>query len=75
MEDLTNYIFKGRHAEVMQNRKQWFENFGKLFTAFWYVPAGHAPTVDEAIARLTSLQEKGATSFAFDFKTRFPKPA
>ena len=75
MDDLTNYIFKGRHAEVMRNRKAWFENFGKPYTAFWYVSVGHIPTVEEAIERLNHLQEKGPTSFAFDFKTKFPKPA
>ena len=74
MDDLTNYIFKGRHAEVMRNRKAWFENFGKPYTAFWYVRAGHVPTVTEAIERLTHLQDNGPSAFAFDFKTRFPKP-
>jgi hypothetical protein len=73
-EDLSEFIFKGRHAEVLRQRKEWFVNFGKPYTAFWYVPAGHSPSVQEAIQRLTFLQENGPTSFAFDFKTRFPKP-
>jgi hypothetical protein len=75
IEHLLVFVFKGRHAEVLRNRKAWFENFGKPFTAFWYVPAGHTPTVDEAVARLDHLQKNGPTEFAFDFKTRFPRPA
>jgi hypothetical protein len=74
MEDLQTYIYKGRHAEVLRNRKEWFVNFGKPYTAFWYVPAGQYPTVDEAITRLTFLQENGPSEYAFDFKTRFPAP-
>jgi hypothetical protein len=74
MEDLIAFVFKGRHAEVLRDRKEWFVNFGKPFTAFWYVPSGHIPTVEEAIERLTFLQENGPSEFAFDFKTRFPVP-
>jgi len=74
-EDLQEYLFKGRHAEVLRNRKEWFVNFGKPYTAFWYVPAGHIPSVEEAIERLEFLQKNGPSAYVFDFKTRFPKPA
>jgi heme-degrading monooxygenase HmoA len=75
MEDLQNFIFKGKHAEALRNRKQWFVNFGKPYTAFWYVPAGQVPTVEEAIERLTYLQNNGASAYAFDFKNQFAAPA
>ena len=74
MEDLRAFMYSGRHAEVMRQRKEWFVNFGKPYTAFWYVPAGHAPTVEEAIERLRHLQQHGPTPYAFDFKSRFAPP-
>jgi len=74
LEHLQEFIFKGRHAEVLRNRKEWFVNFGKPYTAFWYIRIGHVPTVGEAIERLDFLQKNGPSEYAFDFKTRFPKP-
>lgn len=75
LDDLISYVYRGRHAEVMRQRRDWFVNFGKPYTALWYVPAGSFPTVEEAKERLQSLQDVGATEFAFDFKTRFPAPS
>lgn len=74
LEDLVRFVYRGRHAEVLRSKRDWFVNFGKPFTTLWYVPAGKFPTVEEAIERLQSLQEQGPTPFAFDFKTRFPEP-
>ena len=39
--------------------------------ALWWVPAGHRPTIDEAIARLEHLRRHGPTPEAFTFRTRF----
>ena len=74
LEDLVRFVYRGRHAEVLRSKRDWFVNFGKPFTTLWYIPAGKFPTVEEAIERLQSLQEQGPTPFAFDFKTRFPEP-
>jgi hypothetical protein len=74
LDDLLNFVYHGRHAEVLRSRRDWFVNFGRPFTAMWYIPAGHIPTVEEAMHRLEMLQLNGPTSFAFDFKTKFPKP-
>lgn len=74
LDDLLSFVYRGRHAEVLKNRRDWFVNFGRPFTAMWYIPAGTIPTVAEAKERLQSLQDNGPTSFAFDFKTRFPHP-
>jgi len=74
MEDLRAFMYSGRHAEVMRRRKEWFVNFGQPYTAFWYVVAGHEPTVAEAIARLRHLQQHGPTPYAFDFKSSFAPP-
>jgi heme-degrading monooxygenase HmoA len=75
LEHLIKFVYKGRHAEVLRKRREWFVDFGKPFTTLWYIPAGHVPTVEEAMERLRSLQENGPTPFAFDFKTKFPAPS
>ena len=38
------------------------------------LPAGHIPTVDEAMIRLDQLRAHGPTPEAFTFKQRFPPP-
>jgi hypothetical protein len=40
----------------------------------WWVPAGHHPTVDEAMDRLELLRANGPTADAFTFATPFPPP-
>jgi len=35
----------------------------------WWVPAGHRPSVEEAVARLDHLKEYGTSDYAFDWHT------
>ncbi|MGH7497550.1 MAG: DUF3291 domain-containing protein [Gemmatimonadales bacterium] len=37
----------------------------------WWVPAGHRPTVGEAVGRLAHLEQHGPTAFAFSFASPF----
>jgi len=75
LEDLIQYVYRGRHAEVLRSRRDWFVNLGKPYTALWYIRAGKIPTVEAAKERLQSLQDHGPTAFAFDFKTKFSAPS
>ncbi len=43
--------------------------------ALWWVRAGHAPEVDEAVDRLERLRREGPGPRAFTFKRRYPPPA
>lgn len=72
LESLKNFTYKTAHAEVMRQRKKWFEHFGKPYMVLWWIPAGHHPTVEEARTKLELLQEKGPTQEAFNFKNNFP---
>jgi hypothetical protein len=69
LEHLKQFVYYGRHAEVLRQKRDWFVNFGKPYTALWHVPAGTYPTVGDAVKRLQSLDENGPTEYAFDFKT------
>jgi hypothetical protein len=68
-EALRHYVFKTAHAEMLRQRQSWFERFAGVYTALWWVPAGHIPGIDEAKKRLAHLDAHGPTQFAFTFKT------
>ena len=72
VEALKNYVYRSAHAELLQQRKEWFEKFAGASVALWWVPRGHIPGVDEARKRLAYLEAHGPTQFAFTFKTVFP---
>lgn len=69
--DLREYVYKSAHTGVMKDRKKWFEHFGQPYYALWNIPAGYIPSVDEAVKRLTYLQQNGPSAYAFDFKNIF----
>jgi len=72
LDDLRRYVYRTAHAEMLRNRREWFETLEAAFVALWWVPAGHHPSVDEAKKRLDHLQRNGPTAFAFSFRTPFP---
>ena len=71
LETLKDYVYKSAHAEIMRNRRQWFEKMDEVFTVLWWIPAGTIPTVEEAKARLESLRQHGETPYAFSFRRSF----
>jgi ketosteroid isomerase-like protein len=73
-EALHAFVYRTRHAEVMRHRREWFEHSDQPFVVLWWVPAGHRPTVGEAVARLEQLRREGPTPAAFTFQDRFPAP-
>jgi len=68
VEHLKDFVYKSAHTGVMKDRKKWFDNFGLPYYVIWNVPAGYLPSLDEAVERLTGLQQNGPTDYAFDFK-------
>ncbi|HWW60983.1 MAG TPA: DUF3291 domain-containing protein, partial [Thermoanaerobaculia bacterium] len=45
VDALKTYVYKTAHAELMRDRRSWFEHFGGSYVALWWVPAGHIPGV------------------------------
>ena len=74
LEALGAYVYRGDHAQVMKQRRRWFEHMREVYAALWWVPAGHLPTVAEAEERLRCLRAHGPTPFAFTFKQPFAAP-
>ena len=71
VDHLKAYVYRTAHAQLLQSRRQWFEQFEKPFVALWWVAAGHVPTIDEAKERLAMLQERGPSPLAFDLRNAF----
>ena len=70
-DSLRSYVFRSAHAAVMRRRREWFERFQGVYLALWWVPAGHHPTVAEAVSRLAHLEAHGPTAHAFSFQQPF----
>jgi heme-degrading monooxygenase HmoA len=71
LDSLRAYVYRTDHAAVMRRRREWFERLDRIFVALWWVPAGHRPSVAEAVARLAHLEQHGPSAFAFSFGEPF----
>lgn len=74
LADLSTFVYKSRHRQVLQQRHQWFQRFDGPYLALWWVPSGHIPCVEEAKERLAYLRAHGETPYAFSLKKPFPAP-
>lgn len=70
-EALHTYTYKTVHAQFIKNRKEWFERLSTPHMVLWWIPAGHIPTVEEALEKLAVFEDKGATAEAFTFSKLF----
>lgn len=74
VQALADFVFSGRHLEIMRQRRQWFHNVAEATTALWWVPGGHRPSTAEAEDRVRMLRREGPSPAAFTFRTTFPAP-
>lgn len=74
VESLHKYVYGSAHVEIMRRRREWFERMPEAFFVLWWVPAGHRPSIAEAIAKLDVLRARGPTAEAFTFRQPFPPP-
>jgi hypothetical protein len=65
VETLENFVFNTVHRQFYARRQEWFEVLGEMHFVMWWVPEGHRPTLDEALARLEHLKRRGASDHAF----------
>ena len=75
VEELSDYVFKSLHVEIMKRRREWFERVPEITTVLWWVPQGHQPDEHEALQKLQTLRTLGPSAQAFGFKQPFPQPA
>ena len=64
-ESLSTFVYKTLHVKFMDRKNEWFEVLDNKHFVMWWVPEGHTPTLDEALARLAHLQDNGDSDHAF----------
>ena len=74
VDSLNVYVYKTAHVEIMRRRDEWFERMREQFLVLWWVPAGHRPGIEEAVAKLELVRAVGPTADAFTFRKAFPPP-
>ena len=67
VEALERFVYQTVHKRFYGRRAEWFEHFEDAYVVMWWVPAGHLPSVDEAVDRLKHLQRHGPSEHAFDW--------
>lgn len=65
VESLDRYVWGTVHRQFYERRAEWFEVFEAQHFAMWWVPQGHIPTKEEALARVAHLQKNGPSDHAF----------
>lgn len=74
IEQLEHFVFKTVHTDFLKRRREWFQNYGKMHTAMWWVQAGNIPSLQEALEKLEYIQNNGPSESAFNFKQKFSAP-
>jgi Domain of unknown function (DUF3291) len=74
IETLETFVYKTFHTDFLKRRREWFQIYGKAYTAMWWINDGEFPSLEEAVAKLDFLQKNGASQTVFDFRTKFDKP-
>ena len=75
IEALRAFTYTTAHTAVLRRRAEWFERLAEAHLVLWWVPAGHLPSVNEAIERLERLRRDGPTPAAFTFRAPFAADA
>jgi hypothetical protein len=72
LEALEAFVYRSEHTPYLRRRREWFNRMEEAMLALWWVPAGHIPSIEEAVARLEHLRAHGPTEQAFTFRQRVP---
>ncbi|WP_353946841.1 DUF3291 domain-containing protein [Streptomyces sp. HUAS MG91] len=70
-EALWDFTYRSGHLEVLRRRREWFARHVEAHLVLWWIPAGHVPSVDEALARLAALRADGPSPRAFTFSSSY----
>ena len=68
-ESLERYVWQTVHKRFYGRRHEWFDKFEGPYFVMWWVPAGHRPSIQEAIERLDHLKHHGPTDHAFGWES------
>lgn len=75
LEALRGFVYRnGPHLDFMRRRREWFHRMADEHLVLWWVPAGHIPSLGEALDRLDLLRSAGPCPRAFTFREPYPAP-
>ena len=69
VETLERFVWQTIHKRFYGKRHDWFEKMGEQYFVMWWVPAGHRPSVKDAIERLDHLKRHGPSDHAFGWES------
>lgn len=64
VEALRQFAYAGMHRDFLRRRNEWFSDVGRR-TAVWRVPVGSLPTVDDALRRLSFIDQFGESPYGY----------
>ncbi|MER5885316.1 DUF3291 domain-containing protein [Streptomyces sp. NPDC001941] len=70
-EALWDFTYRSGHLEVLSKRRDFFVRPTQPHLVLWWVPAGHVPTIEEALERLADLRANGPSPRAFTFSSSY----
>ena len=62
---LEKFVWGTVHRKFYERREEWFDVLSDMHFVMWWVPEGHEPTLDEALAKLKHRQDHGDSDEAF----------
>ena len=62
---LERFVWGTIHKQFYERRAKWFEVLGEMHFVMWWVPAGHRPSLAEALDRLAYRRANGDSDHAF----------
>ena len=68
VEALEKFAWQTVHTRFYTRKHEWFEKLDGAYFVLWWVPAGHRPSVQEAIDRLEHLKARGPSEHAFGWQ-------
>jgi len=68
IEALEKFAWQTVHTRFYARKHEWFETLDGAYFVLWHVPAGHRPSVQEAIERLEHLKAHGPSEHAFGWQ-------
>ena len=68
-QHLENFVWNTIHKRVYEKKTKWFEPMRTPHFVMWWIPAGHRPGADEAMARLQHLTMNGPSDHAFGWES------
>jgi hypothetical protein len=71
IDQLADFTYRSGHLDFLRRRRDFFEPPTAPILVLWWIPEGHLPTMEEAMARLEHLREHGPSAHAFTFRHRF----